>query len=239
MIVVSVGQKTYIVTGAAGALGSVVARRFVDEGANVVLPVRAAQRNTLSDRMKDASSHVLLVEADVSQEGDAQRVINEAIRVFNGVHGLVNIAGGYAGGRTIAEAPLSELHAMLEKNLQTAFVMSRAVLNQMLDRGWGRIVNIGAMPALTSGAKKGPYAIAKRAVISLTEVIADEVRGTGVTANVIVPSIIRTEDNVAAMPHADTSLWVTPEAIAEAVLFLCSDASRSINGSIIKMYGGL
>jgi len=189
--------------------------------------------------MKNASSQVLMVEADASKEADAQRVVNEAIKAFKGVHGLVNIAGGYAGGKTIAEVPLAQLHAMLEKNLQTSFIMSQAVLKEMLAQRWGRVVNIGAMPALTSGAKKGPYAISKRAVISLTEVIADEVRGTGVTANVIVPGIIRTEENTTAMPEADTSAWIAPEDIAEVILFLCSDASRAVNGSIIKMFGGL
>ena len=128
---------------------------------------------------------------------------------------------------------------MMTLNLRTAFLVCREVLPLMMAQKSGRIVNIAAMPALTSGAKKGPYAISKRGVIALTETIADEVKGSGITANTLAPSIIVTDANKAAMPNADFSKWVTTEEIADAILFLCSEKARSINGNVVKIFGGL
>jgi len=229
-------NRTAIITGAAGALGRVVAQRFFDAGANLVLPMRTPSS------AQDAFLHsprVRIVAADLTVESDAQRVVDEALATFTRVDVLANIAGAYAGGKPIADVSVKEYETMLNVNLRTAFLMSRAALKPMLRQGSGRIISIAAMSALRSGEKKGPYTLAKRGVITLMETIADEVRGTGVTANVIVPGMILTEENRSAMPAADTSKWTPPEDIADTILFLCSEQARSINGTIVKMFGGL
>ncbi len=128
---------------------------------------------------------------------------------------------------------------MLTANLKTAFLMCSAVLPFMRDAKHGRIISIAAMAALAPAASRGAYAIAKRGVITLTETIAEEVKGTGITANAIAPSIIVTPANRASMPAADVSRWVTPEEIAAIVLFLCSDDARSVSGNVLKVYGGV
>jgi NAD(P)-dependent dehydrogenase (short-subunit alcohol dehydrogenase family) len=111
-------------------------------------------------------------------------------------------------------------------------------LPSMRDRGFGRIITIGAMPALKPTAKRGPYQVSKRAVITLTESIAEEVKGTGITANAIVPSTIITPENVESMPDADRSKWVSPEEIVALAAFLCTPEARSVNGNTIKIFGG-
>jgi NAD(P)-dependent dehydrogenase (short-subunit alcohol dehydrogenase family) len=179
------------------------------------------------------------VEADVSDEVSVKEFVAHVMKKFGRVDFLVNLAGGYAGGKPIADVSLQEWEGMLELNLKTAFLMSRETLAPMLKQKFGRIITIAAMPAITSGAKKGPYAIAKRGVIALTETIADEVKGSGVTANAIAPSIIATDANKASMPDADFRRWVEPDELADLVLFLCSDAARSINGNTIKVFGGV
>ncbi len=232
-------NRTVIITGATGGLGPVVAQRFFAEGANLVLPVRAASSvKSVSERFGN-SSRVLALEANLTVEADAEHTAEEALKKFTRIDVLANIAGGYAGGRPIADVSTEEFESMLEINLRTTFLMSRAVLKAMLQQRYGRIVSMAAMPAVRSGANRGPYALAKRGVITLTETMADELRGTGVTANVIVPGIILTEENKSSMPDADTSTWVPPEDIAEAILFLCSENARSINGTTVKMFGGL
>jgi NAD(P)-dependent dehydrogenase (short-subunit alcohol dehydrogenase family) len=127
----------------------------------------------------------------------------------------------------------------MDLNLMGAFRMCRAVLPLMRERGFGRIITIGAMAALRPTAKRGPYQVSKRALITLTETIAEEVKGSGITANAIVPSTILTPDNLQSMPDADHAKWVTPGEIADLVRFLCQVETRSVNGNAIKIYGGV
>jgi NAD(P)-dependent dehydrogenase (short-subunit alcohol dehydrogenase family) len=117
--------------------------------------------------------------------------------------------------------------------------MSGAVLPLMRAAKRGRIISMAAMAALSPTAGRGAYAIAKRGVVTLTETIAEEVKGSGITANAIAPGIILTPANRASMPSADTSRWVTPEEIAALVLYLCSEDARSVSGNVLKVYGGV
>jgi NAD(P)-dependent dehydrogenase (short-subunit alcohol dehydrogenase family) len=148
---------------------------------------------------------------------------------------LVNCAGGYAGGEKIGEVSAATFEEMITANLRTAFLMSGAVLPLMRGAKRGRIISIAALAALSPAPSRGAYAIAKRGVVTLTETIAEEVKGSGITANAIAPGVILTPANCASIPSADTSRWVTPEEIAALVLFLCSEDARSVNGNVIKL----
>jgi len=146
---------------------------------------------------------------------------------------------GWSGGKPVGEAPLEEWDRMLALNLRSAFILSRMLLPLMLESGWGRIVHISSKTAVTPRAKQAAYAVAKMGVITLTEVIAAEVKGTGVTTNVILPSIIDTPANRKMMPQADPGKWVEPERIAATMRFLCSGDAASINGARIPIYGAV
>jgi NAD(P)-dependent dehydrogenase (short-subunit alcohol dehydrogenase family) len=139
----------------------------------------------------------------------------------------------------VGEASIAVYDDMLNMNLRTAILMSSNVLSGMRQRNFGRIISVAAKPALLPAAGRGPYAIAKRGIVSLTETIAAEVAGTGVTANAIAPSVILTQANRDSMPGADTGKWVTPEEIAELALFFSSRHARSVNGNVVKIYGGV
>ena len=228
-------NPTAIITGGTGALGSVVVQSFLEAGMNVAVPVHSAK----SISQRENNERFLTIETDLIVELKVQLFVEQVQEKFGSVNYLVNLAGGYAGGNTIAQVSLEEWESMMSLNLKTTFLMCREVLKVMMAAKFGSIVNIAAMPALLSGVKKGPYAISKRAVISLTETIADEVKGSGITVNAIAPSIILTEANKASMPSADFQKWVTPEEITNLILFLCSDKSRSINGNAIKIFGGV
>ena len=232
-------NTTAIITGGTGALGSVVAEKFFDAGANIAIPLHSKQSTGhLSDRVTQSFDRCTLVQADLSVEQDVRSFVQHVLGKFGSIEVLANIAGGYAGGNSIVETPVDQWDSMMTMNLRTTFLMSREVLKPMIARSAGRIINIAAMPALTSGARKGAYAISKRGVVSLTETLAEETKGSGLTVNAIAPSIILTEANKQSMPNADFSKWVTPDEIAELILFLCSEHSRSISGNVVRIFGG-
>lgn len=227
-------NRTAIVTGGSGTLGRVLAAQLLSVGANVAIPYRSSM-----PEIKAPPDRTLIEKADVGSEEDASTFMEHVVSRFGRVDYLANIAGGYAGGEELANVSMREWEAMLTMNLTTAFLMSRRCLQEMKRQGFGRIVTIAAKPALVPAARKGPYSVSKRAVITLTETIAEETRGTGITANAIAPSIILTDENIQSMPDADHSAWVTPEEITRLILFLFADASRSISGNVIRIFGGV
>jgi NAD(P)-dependent dehydrogenase (short-subunit alcohol dehydrogenase family) len=229
-----------IVTGGTGALGSRVAHHFTHAGVSVAIPVRSEKALTaLPSALEPLKEKLYLRRADLTSERETKQFVHDVVDRFGRIDYLVAAAGGYAGGKKVEQTPPDEWEKQLSLNLTSLFLMCRAVLPHMRERGFGRIVTIAAMPALTSGAERAAYAVSKRGVISLTEAIADEVKRTGITANAIAPSIIVTEANRDSMPDAETSWWVTPDEIATLVLFLCSPDARSLSGNVIKAFGGV
>ena len=233
-------NRAAVVTGGTGALGVVVSEALFEAGAGLALPLHSEEaRRRIPASIARQGDRLYAGVADVGNERSVQAFVRAAAGKFGGIHFLINLAGGYAGGSLIEEVAIEEWNSMLGSNLTTAFLMSRSVLPTMRSQGFGRIVNIAAMPAMEGGARKGPYAIAKRGVATLTETIALEVKGTGITSNAIAPSIILTDANKRSMPKADYSTWVDPREIASLILYLCTDDARSINGNVIRMYGGM
>jgi NAD(P)-dependent dehydrogenase (short-subunit alcohol dehydrogenase family) len=149
---------------------------------------------------------------------------------------LVNIAGGFRWEKLEDGDPETwdQQYAM---NLRTAVVCCKAALPAMLERGAGRIVNIGAAAAARAGAGMGAYTAAKAGVLRLTESLSEEVKDRGLTVNAILPGVIDTPRNRSDMPDADFSRWVAPEAIADVILFLASDAARAVTGAAIPVQG--
>jgi NAD(P)-dependent dehydrogenase (short-subunit alcohol dehydrogenase family) len=232
-------NRVALVTGGTGALGRVIVSEFLASGHGVAVPTTPHERKSPPSLPFGATADVHVAEADLSEEGDVQEFVRGTLARFGRIDFLVNTAGGYAGGSPVEEVSLGEWERMMSLNLRTCFLMSRAALKIMRTSHWGRIINIAAMPALLPSTGKAAYAVSKRGVAALTEVIAEESKGSGVTCNAIAPSILLTESNVRSMPDADTSRWVTPEEIAKLVLFLCSDHARSISGNVLRVFGGV
>ncbi|MEK9136460.1 MAG: SDR family NAD(P)-dependent oxidoreductase [Bacteroidota bacterium] len=232
--------KTAIVTGGTGALGSVCAEHLFDAGLNIAIPY-ASEKSlaNLAKRVAQNPARLLTMNTDLTEEGQVDSFVSQVVKRFDSVSYLVNTAGGYLGGSTIDEVLLDEWEGIMKLNMRTAFLICRSALRVMRKQKFGRIVNIAAMPALSPSARKGPYAISKRAVVTLTETIAEETKAAGITANAIAPSIILTEANRQSMPTADFSKWVTPQEIAQLVLYLCSDEAKSVSGNVVKIYGGV
>ena len=150
---------------------------------------------------------------------------------------LVNTVGGYTRGPRLWETDKSILDRMLALNLSSAFALCHAGVAVMLAQRSGWIVNVAAKAAFEHPAGAAAYAASKAAAVAMLDTLGAELVGTGVRVNSILPSIIDTETNRRAMPHADFTKWPKPTDIASVVLFLCSDAARSVHGAAIPVYG--
>ena len=233
-------NRVVLISGATGALGSAVARSFAQTQARLALTGRSAQKlQQLVAEISVPAERVFTAPADVTQSDGVKDLVEGVVAHFGQVDVLLNVAGGWSGGKPVGETTVEEWDRMLALNLRSAFLLSRAVVPLMLEAGWGRIVHVSSKTAVAPRAKRAAYAVSKMGLITLTEVIAAEVKGAGVTANVILPSVIDTAANRAAMPKADPRKWVPPERIAATMRFLCTDAAASINGARIPIYGAV
>jgi NAD(P)-dependent dehydrogenase (short-subunit alcohol dehydrogenase family) len=212
-----------IVTGAAGHLGRAVARHFAARGARLLL--------VDVERLR-------LVGADQRDPLQAAAAVQQALPDWGRVDVLVNVAGGFQIGDVLNEADDAAWTRMHELNLRTTLNMCRAAVPAMLAGGrGGAVVNVGAYAALRAGARMAAYAASKAAVLRLTEALAAELRDDGVRVNCVLPTILDTPDNRAAMPQADASRWVAPDALAEVIGFLASDAARAVTGAALPVSG--
>jgi NAD(P)-dependent dehydrogenase (short-subunit alcohol dehydrogenase family) len=231
-------DRVVIVTGAAGNLGSAVARAFGAAGARLVLVDRSLDRlPALFPELVDSPRHLLAGGVDLTDEGAVKAMVDAVLSRFGRVDVLVNAAGGYRGGTPVHETPLAEWEFLLDLNARTAYIASSVVIPAMLRQGSGKIVNVAARAALQGTAKLGPYSASKSAVIRLTEAMSAELKNNGINVNCVLPSTIDTPENRQAMPKADPSRWVPPEALADVILFLASGAARAIHGAAIPVYG--
>lgn len=222
-------DKTVLITGAAGNLGRAVADAFARAGARLVLVDRPGVSPTLP-----AGAH-LAVEADLLDAGAVKRAVEQAIGSAKHIDVVCNLAGGFGMGPVVGEGADAQWERMFDMNLRTVLNVSRAVVPHMIAAGGGKIVNVGANSAARGLAQMGAYCASKDALARLTEALSAEVRDQGVHVNAVLPSVLDTPENRAAMPDADASRWVDPAALADAILFLASDAARAIHGALLPV----
>lgn len=231
----SMQGKVVVITGAAGNLGKKVADAFAAAGAKLALVDVSADR--LESVYGSETPDMLPVTVNLL-DCDAVAEATAAIAAkFGSIDGLCNIAGGFDMGSAVHETSDETFQRMYDLNVRTMVNMSRAVVPVMLTGGGGTIVTIGAGAALKGMANMGAYIASKSAVIRLSESMSEELKGKGINVNCVLPSIIDTPQNRSAMPKADPGKWVTPEALADVVLFLSSDAARAIHGVALPVSG--
>lgn len=234
------GDKVAVVTGATGALGRVVAKLLLERGVRVVASYRTdAKLAELLEAVGDLWSNVTPVEADVTDEDSVKNLVAKAVDKHGRIDFLFNIVGAYEGGSDVAGIEESVWDSMMNVNLKSVFLCSKAVLPVMVQQNYGRIVSVSSRTAVESGrrARSSAYAVSKAGVIVLTEAIAEEVKKYDINVNCVMPSTIDTPSNRRDFPKADFSKWVDPKDIAEVMLFLVSDASRVVSGAAVPVYG--
>lgn len=221
--------KVVVITGALGALGRVVAETAQKGGARVAgIDHAPSQAEATAERIE-------LGGVDLSDAPAAKKAIDTAASHFGRLDALINIAGGFTY-ETIADGDIKSWHRMYAMNVLTALNTCKAAIPHLVSSSAGRIINVGAMGALHAGAGMGPYAASKAGVHRLTEALAAEHKGK-ITVNAVLPSTIDTAANRASMPKSDFSKWVTPQEIANVILFLASDAASAVTGALIPVTG--
>jgi NAD(P)-dependent dehydrogenase (short-subunit alcohol dehydrogenase family) len=232
--------KIAVVTGATGSLGSSVTKELLSHGIHVIGTYRTEESLTaLRNDLGPLAEHLEARKADVTDETAVADLFGAVKREHGHVDILVNIVGTYRGGKEIWNTPVEEWDYMMNINLRSAFLCCRAALPMMIERNYGKIVNIAARPALERRyrAKAVAYSVSKAGVLVLTETIAEEVKKLDINVNAVLPSTIDTEENRKAMPQADFSKWVPPAEIATVIVGLVSDYMRPVSGSAITVYG--
>ena len=230
--------KIAIITGASATLTVAVTPALLDAGATVVVTYRReSDLAKLRERAGITPDAKLTgIALDLTDEEAVSRAYTGIAEQHGGIDILVNIAGGYAGGKLVYETPWSLWQQQLDLNLKTAVLSCQAAVPHMLTRG-GAIINVGTRTATQPAAKLAAYAASKRAVTQLTEALAAELRDQNITANIILPSTIDTPENRQGDPTAKDGRWVKPEDIARVILFLAGPDARIISGAAIPVYG--
>lgn len=218
-------DKVVVVTGALGTLGAAVAEAAEAAGAKVAR-LDVAQPKQPSD--------LVFGGVDLTNEAASGRVMDEIAARLGRIDGLANIAGGFTW-QTVRDGQIAAWQAMFKINVLTALTASRAALAHLGKAGPAAIVNVGAGAATKAAAGMGAYAAAKSGVLRLTESLAEELTGAGVRVNAVLPTVIDTPANRRDMPKADFTTWVTPQDIAEVVVFLLSEQASAVNGAAVPV----
>jgi NAD(P)-dependent dehydrogenase (short-subunit alcohol dehydrogenase family) len=222
-----------IITGAGGNLGKTVTEFFLTKGCYVIATVRKD-----SDKMKLPSSDRLDVRVlDLSDESATSAFVQESVQQYGKIDAALMLAGGFAAGN-IEETTGAKIRQQAGLNFETAYHLARPLLKHMVQQNYGRLVFVGARPALKPSAGKNmiAYSLAKSLLFRLAECINEEVKGKNITASVIVPSTIDTKDNRESMPDADVSKWVSPESIADILFFIISQSADPLRDAVYKVY---
>jgi 3-oxoacyl-[acyl-carrier protein] reductase len=231
----NLNKRTAIITGASGRAGQAVTKVFAAAGARLLLVGSNAEKLANLEREAGLSAEqVCTLAVDLRQPQAAQQVLQAALAAFGRADILVHLVGGWVGGQTVPETPQEALQTMLEQHLWTTFYLAQAFIPHFRANGWGRLIVVSSPNAALTPGKMGAYNVGKAAQEALIGTLAEELKGSPVTANVLR---VRTIDVEASPEAAPGGRGTTPEEIAAAVLYLCSQQASMINGARIPLYG--
>ncbi|MEZ4266655.1 MAG: SDR family NAD(P)-dependent oxidoreductase [Myxococcota bacterium] len=225
--------RCVVVTGGTGALGTGIVGALLDGGAEVYVPWKDEAELARSPHAHRQGFHAR-GPVDLANEADVASFFAGLPSVWASIHTV----GGFAMA-PLCETTAEAFRAMHELNVMTCFLACREAVRRMRGGGYdgGRIVNVGARAAQIPTGGMAAYTAAKAAVASLTVSLGEELRHDGIFVNAVIPSIIDTPQNRAAMADADHALWPTPAAIARTVAFLASPDNRTTRGALVPVYG--
>jgi NAD(P)-dependent dehydrogenase (short-subunit alcohol dehydrogenase family) len=235
---VNLENRVAVITGATGGLGSVVTRDLAARGAKLALldidPKRLA---ALTGDLSLPESRLLTQAVDLLQAAETQLAAQSILEYFGKVDILLHLVGGWTGGKTLTEVPSEDLAFMLKQHIWTSLYVVQAFVPHLVKNGWGRIVMITSPFASRPNAKGGPYAIGKAGQEALMLTLSQELKGTGVTANLLQAKTIDAKREKVSNPKPENASWTTPEELSASILHLLSDEAGTINGAKIPLYG--
>ena len=241
-------KHTVLITGSSRGIGAGIARRFAEQGHRVAIHYRAgeAQARALYDELAKAGCSVMLVSGDITNESETKEIVFRVRERFGFVDVLVNNAGIALPTQLVTDTTLADWHRVMETNVTGMFLVTNAVLPEMVSQKRGAIVNISSMWGVTGGSCEVAYSASKAAVIGYTRSLAKEVAPSGIHVNCVSPGFVLTDmtrcfdETVIAGICEETPLLRagTPEDIASAVLFLASEEASFITGQVLSVDGG-
>jgi NAD(P)-dependent dehydrogenase (short-subunit alcohol dehydrogenase family) len=228
-------NRIVLVTGGTGALGRAITKTFISSGATVISSyVVDSEVGQLEAQIK---SVIHLIKADIAREEEVMKLVSSILDKYGQINILVNVVGGYIGGKSVTDLNEKEWDMMMNMNLKSAFLISKNVIPHMISSKNGKIVHVSSRSGLKSVGYDSAYAASKSGLIRLVESLSEELKELNINVNCIMPSTIDTEANRIAMPNADHSIWVKPQDLANIVSFLCSEDGKAITGAAIPTYG--
>jgi len=231
-------EKTVVITGGTGGLGTSLVRRLQAEDFRLAITYLLPDEATsFENEFEVDEDRILLTRVDATNPEAVATLFKDVSARWGAIHGVCSLVGGWAGGRDVEETDDIRLERMLDLNLRSAFYTVRAAIPYLKETGWGRIVLVGSRGAVDYPEGQAAFNIAKAGVVALGRSAAQELEGTGVTANVLMPSVIDTPVTRRSLPYADYVNWPTPDEIAAVAQFLLSDDAGVMNGALLPVYG--
>ncbi len=231
-------NRVAVITGATGGLGSVVTRDLAARGASLaLLDIDPARLSALVGELALPESRILTRTVNLLDPAETKATAGAIMDRFGKVDILLHLVGGWTGGKTLVEAPAEDLSFMLNQHIWTSFNVVQAFIPYLIRTGWGRIVMITSPFASRPNAKGGPYAIGKAGQETLMLALSQELKGTGVTANLLQAKTIDIKREKVSHPSPENANWTTPEELSAAILNLLANEAGTINGAKLPLYG--
>lgn len=230
-------DKHVLITGGTGGLGMGVTPTVLAQGVSAVtIPFRTPKD---MERLKailrpEEEAKVQFLETNLLDDSAVEQLVNGMERVDV----LIHLVGGFSMGAT-HEYSFDQWKRDIDLNLNAAFLVCKYSLKRMLENDYGRIVTLGSRGAVQPSGQLAAYSAAKAGLVALTQAIADETKGTQITANVVLPSVIDTPSNRASMGEAEVDKWIKPESLAQVICFLASTAAQDLRGAVVPVYGSI
>lgn len=229
--------RVFAVTGASGNLGLALVKVVIERGGKVLLLDRALPHVSSVFAQEIEAGQALPFALDATDEAAVGEALDRGIASWGRLDGMVCTVGGYKGGVATVDSSWADWQAMLDTNVKTTVTCTRAALPRLIERSSGSIVHVASLAALTGSAGQAAYASAKAAVLRFTESVADEVKAAGVRVNAVMPGTLDTPQNRSWMSAEQASSAIDPRAVADAIVFLLSDAARAVTGAGLRVTG--
>jgi NAD(P)-dependent dehydrogenase (short-subunit alcohol dehydrogenase family) len=231
-------NRVAVITGATGGLGSIVTRELAAKTANLaLLDIDPARLETLTKSLSLPESRLMTSTVNLLDLAETKSAAESVAARFGRIDILLHVVGGWTGGKSLLEAPVDDLTFMLNQHVWTSFNVIQAFVPHLVKNGWGRVVMVTSPYAAHPIPKGGPYAVGKAGQETLMLTLSQELKATGVTANLLQAKTIDMKREKVSNPGPDNSTWTTPEEITAAILYLLSEEAGTINGAKIPLFG--
>ena len=231
-------ERVAVITGGTGGLGTALVHRLLEREVRLAITyILPDEASAFEDTFDLGEDRLILRRVDATNPEAVTSFLKEVADTWGAIHQLCSLVGGWAGGRDVEETDDVRFERMLDLNLRSAFYAVRAAVPHLRQAGSGRILLVGSRAVEDTPPGQAAFNIAKAGVVALTKTVAQELEGSGVTANALMPSVIDTPATRATLPYADYVHWPTPDEIAAVADFVLSDDSSVMNGATLRVYG--